>query len=535
MLYVYLVHVAPCIDIYIYIARDHRWNTLDLYSSTLCTHSVRSFEFAVRVRSFVCFRVFGQVLMPTVVCRRETRHPKKEWTATAGYAFVLFEQHSAARAALAATEAGHVVIRGTRVKATWAKKDSFRTRPGSPCKFALRHTGDLATPPSSCYDDNENDSNRKLRSNADAFSRHDAHRQLSAADCVKNDDANPWISCALAYQTGADFPQSPSSLNGVMQSTSFLNPPTRFAQPPTAAVYEQTPFISLRSSAQRDSDSSHLLSWFHGPRVAAAEQQLTHDIHQKTPMNNQQLEQYYASLDTEADRSLSPRLMPVRHGPHDNTNDNNNNALRKSGTPFFDHSRSASPLPWDTIACSEKNPHHVSLAGAASPPVLPSAACSSTKVLQPLSNNDCNLAPNNVSRRRRLPISVEHLYSSLADRDVDRSVHTATPWAAFPNKALDTLSSGSLYSQRHVNQEARLGASENQRPHRKVFSDPQLWVESQRTTSPSLAINSSGTTQLKRETSANNGCFMNASEFDGFHSCFAKPLIFLNKSPHQLS
>lgn len=91
------------------------------------------------------FKIFGQVLMPTVVCRRETRHPKKEWTATAGYAFVLFESKGAAQAALAATEAGSVVIRGTSVKATWAKKDSFRTKPANTNRFTLRYFDDRST------------------------------------------------------------------------------------------------------------------------------------------------------------------------------------------------------------------------------------------------------------------------------------------------------------------------------------------------------------------------------------------------------
>lgn len=74
------------------------------------------------------FQVFGPVVIPTVVCKKETRHPKKEWTATAGYAFVLFGSQRSARMSLAATQMGLVLIQGVVVKATWARKDSFRTK-----------------------------------------------------------------------------------------------------------------------------------------------------------------------------------------------------------------------------------------------------------------------------------------------------------------------------------------------------------------------------------------------------------------------
>jgi hypothetical protein len=102
---------------------------------------------------FITSRMFGEVLMPTVVCLRETRHPKKEWTATAGYAFVLFQNKTSAQAALTATEMGRVIVRGTSVKATWAKKDSFRMHPDIANRLIIQRSSNTSTntPKSSHY------------------------------------------------------------------------------------------------------------------------------------------------------------------------------------------------------------------------------------------------------------------------------------------------------------------------------------------------------------------------------------------------
>ncbi|SBT36012.1 conserved Plasmodium protein, unknown function [Plasmodium ovale wallikeri] len=71
------------------------------------------------------FSKFGNVDLTMVVCDKESRHPNKEWTATSGYAFVRFSTNDEAERTLNATMSGIVRIRGSRVRATWAKKDSY--------------------------------------------------------------------------------------------------------------------------------------------------------------------------------------------------------------------------------------------------------------------------------------------------------------------------------------------------------------------------------------------------------------------------
>ncbi|SCP04648.1 conserved Plasmodium protein, unknown function [Plasmodium ovale] len=71
------------------------------------------------------FSKFGNVDLTMVVCDKQSRHPNKEWTATSGYAFVRFSTNEEAERTLNATMSGIVRIRGSRVRATWAKKDSY--------------------------------------------------------------------------------------------------------------------------------------------------------------------------------------------------------------------------------------------------------------------------------------------------------------------------------------------------------------------------------------------------------------------------
>ncbi|SCO67419.1 conserved Plasmodium protein, unknown function [Plasmodium vivax] len=74
------------------------------------------------------FSKFGNVDLTMVVCDKKSRHPNKEWTATSGYAFVRFSTNLEAQRTLNAACAGGIRIRGSRVRATWAKKDSYSKR-----------------------------------------------------------------------------------------------------------------------------------------------------------------------------------------------------------------------------------------------------------------------------------------------------------------------------------------------------------------------------------------------------------------------
>ncbi|CAA9988347.1 conserved Plasmodium protein, unknown function [Plasmodium knowlesi strain H] len=71
------------------------------------------------------FSKFGNVDLTMVVCDKKSRHPNKEWTATSGYAFVRFSTNLEAQRTLNTACAGGIRIRGSRVRATWAKKDSY--------------------------------------------------------------------------------------------------------------------------------------------------------------------------------------------------------------------------------------------------------------------------------------------------------------------------------------------------------------------------------------------------------------------------
>lgn len=78
-----------------------------------------------RADLILSFKPFGQVELAMVVCDKKTRHINREWTATAGYAFVRFARYIDAQTALAAVCNGSVRVQGRRVRATWAKKDSY--------------------------------------------------------------------------------------------------------------------------------------------------------------------------------------------------------------------------------------------------------------------------------------------------------------------------------------------------------------------------------------------------------------------------
>ncbi|CXI42048.1 conserved Plasmodium protein, unknown function [Plasmodium berghei] len=71
------------------------------------------------------FSKYGNVNLTMVVCDKQSRHPNKEWTATSGYAFVRFSTNIEAQRTLNAAISGQIRIKGSRVRATWAKKDSY--------------------------------------------------------------------------------------------------------------------------------------------------------------------------------------------------------------------------------------------------------------------------------------------------------------------------------------------------------------------------------------------------------------------------
>eukprot|EP00914_Ancora_sagittata_P009178 GHVO01017679.1.p1 GENE.GHVO01017679.1~~GHVO01017679.1.p1 ORF type:complete len:344 (-),score=39.91 GHVO01017679.1:107-1138(-) len=74
------------------------------------------------------FRPYGDIIISTIVCLSENRHPTKEWTATAGYGFVRFRDHQEAERAFRASRSGLITVGTAKVKASWAKQDSFPTR-----------------------------------------------------------------------------------------------------------------------------------------------------------------------------------------------------------------------------------------------------------------------------------------------------------------------------------------------------------------------------------------------------------------------
>ncbi|PFH38447.1 hypothetical protein BESB_007890 [Besnoitia besnoiti] len=74
---------------------------------------------------YMTFSAFGKVELTVVVCDKDHRHPHREWTATSGYAFVRFSSSSEAANAVAAAAVGGIRMRGSRIRATWAKKDSM--------------------------------------------------------------------------------------------------------------------------------------------------------------------------------------------------------------------------------------------------------------------------------------------------------------------------------------------------------------------------------------------------------------------------
>lgn len=82
------------------------------------------------------FRRFGKVELAMVVCDEASRHPHREWTSTAGYAFVRFSRREEAAAAIQAAALGLISIRGTRVRADWARKDSYAKRGGAHNQWA---------------------------------------------------------------------------------------------------------------------------------------------------------------------------------------------------------------------------------------------------------------------------------------------------------------------------------------------------------------------------------------------------------------
>lgn len=71
------------------------------------------------------FNIFEPVI-PTVVCLEGTRHKRREWTATAGYAFVLFCAQDVAKLAAAAISRGEIIVRNCVVTGSWALHDSAK-------------------------------------------------------------------------------------------------------------------------------------------------------------------------------------------------------------------------------------------------------------------------------------------------------------------------------------------------------------------------------------------------------------------------
>uniref|UniRef100_A0A0G4H3D9 RRM domain-containing protein n=1 Tax=Chromera velia CCMP2878 TaxID=1169474 RepID=A0A0G4H3D9_9ALVE len=71
------------------------------------------------------FCKYGNVEMAMVACHPSCRYPDKEWTATTGFAFVRFQHSTDASNVLSLCGEGAIRIRNGKVRATWAKKDSY--------------------------------------------------------------------------------------------------------------------------------------------------------------------------------------------------------------------------------------------------------------------------------------------------------------------------------------------------------------------------------------------------------------------------
>ncbi|CBZ53573.1 putative RNA recognition motif-containing protein [Neospora caninum Liverpool] len=91
------------------------------------------------------FSAFGKVELTVVVCDKDHRHPHREWTATSGYAFVRFSSSAEAAAAVAAAAVGSIRMRGSRIRATWAKKDSLAKHSQATDSSCVSCSGSMGT------------------------------------------------------------------------------------------------------------------------------------------------------------------------------------------------------------------------------------------------------------------------------------------------------------------------------------------------------------------------------------------------------
>ncbi|GAB66596.1 hypothetical protein PCYB_093810 [Plasmodium cynomolgi strain B] len=115
--------------------KDNHYHEENVMLSKRLSKSLAKYTLIVNVPSnttrkdlLAVFSKFGNVDLTMVVCDKKSRHPNKEWTATSGYAFVRFSTNLEAQRTLNAACAGGIRIRGSRVRATWAKKDSYSKR-----------------------------------------------------------------------------------------------------------------------------------------------------------------------------------------------------------------------------------------------------------------------------------------------------------------------------------------------------------------------------------------------------------------------
>ncbi|XP_053993246.1 probable cyclin-dependent serine/threonine-protein kinase DDB_G0292550 isoform X2 [Hylaeus volcanicus] len=207
------------------------------------------------------FKMFGEVLMPTVVCLRETRHPKKEWTATAGYAFVLFQNKTSAQAALTATEMGQVIVRGTSVKATWAKKDSFRMHPDIASRLIVQRSSNTST--STSKNSHYNKSEFQLSDSEIAFKKKPyCSENYSQKNNPFNITQNP-----IDATTSMLFSPKKQQYISLKKSDNKL-PVTLFQENDENASNVEKEKNNLFSYSCNDSNSKELLQWLN---IAIAE------------------------------------------------------------------------------------------------------------------------------------------------------------------------------------------------------------------------------------------------------------------------
>lgn len=148
------------------------------------------------------FRKFGRVELAMVVCDEASRHPHKEWTSTAGYAFVRFSKRGEAAAAIQAATMGLITIRGTRVRADWARKDSYAKRGRVSAAQGAPSLGPYGIPDGITMLHDTLSANRQQTSNWDSSPTGELPIGIRLPDIAHLDECDPLVSARIEMNEG---------------------------------------------------------------------------------------------------------------------------------------------------------------------------------------------------------------------------------------------------------------------------------------------------------------------------------------------